>query len=118
MGRLTQKLAPTEKVTPVDFYWAAGFYEGEGSITWNHGSTDLSIAQNNLYPLERMRALFGGCISPPNGEFPNGRKRTAFMWQLHGARARGLIMSIYGLLSPQRQEQVRKAMRIGEFSIG
>lgn len=30
LGKLNSKLAPTEKVANSDFYWAAGFYEGEG----------------------------------------------------------------------------------------
>ena len=108
-------MAPTERATPSDFRWAAGFYEGEGCVVraglrgTEYRAESINIDQKNPWPLERLRALFGGSVHPD---------RTYFRWYLSGARARGFLMSIYGLLSPQRQGQVRKAMQVGEFSVG
>jgi hypothetical protein len=92
-------------VNPHDFIWAAGFYEGEGTLA--SYSLQTSITQKNRWPLERMKALFGGSISPPY--------RGCCRWQISGARARGFLMSIYELLSPRRQEQIVNAMRRREW---
>ena len=100
-GHLSAHLAPTEQATPNDFRWAAGFYEGEGNC--NPGGT-VAVSQKDIWTLNRMRALFGGSIG--------GRKGRIFQWQLCGARGRGFLMSIYGLLSPRRQLQVRKALGV------
>jgi len=115
LRHLTPRLAPTERAAPSDFIWAAGFFEGEGTAGHAGGkglTENVSIVQVNLWPLERMKALFGGSISTRP---PKGRNAKSFSWQVSGARARGFIQSIYGLLSPRRQEQIRKALAVGEF---
>ena len=103
------RLAPREKATSNDFCWAAGFYEGEGYCAGSVGTERVAIGQKNLEPLERMQALFGGSL----GHYPN----RCSQWRVSGARSRGFLMSIYGLLSSRRQEQVRKSMKIGEFKV-
>ncbi len=101
--------APTEKPTSHDIAWAAGIYEGEGHIEYDRCEA-VRIGQNGPWLPERLRALFGGRVSarPSRSNF--------YIWISSGARARGFIMSVYGLLSPRRQLQARKAMRIGEFT--
>ena len=69
------------------------------------------VVQKDLWVLERFQLLFGGSI----GTCHSKDGRTWSYWHVSGARARGFLMSIYGLLSPRRQEQIRKAMRSGEF---
>jgi hypothetical protein len=96
-GRLMHRLAPTESATPHDFIWAAGFYEGEGCCN----RSTACICQKDPWTLYRMRALFGGSVGP---------KRNIFQWNVSGARGRGFLMSIYGLLSPRRQEQIRRGL--------
>jgi len=100
LGFLTARLAPTERAAPDDFRWAAGFYEGEGCCR-PHPS--VVITQKDSWVLERMRALFGGSVRKSNS-------REIHTWQINGARARAFLMSIYGLLSPHRQEQIRDAL--------
>jgi len=106
LGRLTLRLAPTEEATPHDFIWAAGIYEGEGNINGRgyHG-TCVRVSQKDTWILERLRALFGGSVS--------GRRDGCRQWSVSGARARGFAMSVYGLLSPRRQEQIRGALLPG-----
>ena len=101
---LTPRLAPTECPTIRDIIWAAGFYEGEGTCGHNGGhSCQVGITQKDAWTLRRMQALFGGGV----GE--QGR-RGCFQWHISGARARGFLMTIYGLLSPRRQAQIRAAL--------
>lgn len=107
LGRLTPRLAPTERAIPSDFRWVAGFFEGEGSVNLvRNGSISATIAQKDRRPLDYIRSRFGGSIQQRNDA-------DMFDWHIHGARARGFLMSIYGLLFPRRQEQIRKVMQIG-----
>jgi hypothetical protein len=101
-GAMDKRLAPTEWPTTHDIAWAAGIYEGEGSCFPNSNTISLVVPQKDTWILERFRALFGGSI---------GLNRTTgvYRWTVSGARARGLAMTIYGLLSPRRQQQIRKA---------
>jgi len=46
--------------------WFAGFYEGEGTISNDIGNNNrirLSVAQNDITPLEKAKALWGGWIT-------------------------------------------------------
>ena len=52
---------------------------------------------------DRLRTLFGGSIH----ERTNG---DGFSWHIHGARARGFLMTVFTFLSPHRRAQVRKAL--------
>jgi len=110
LGHLTPRLAPTEKATTTDFHWAAGFFEGEGYAGRSGRrpqGTRARIGQKDPWTLYRMKALFGGSINPL------GHRPPCTSWDVSGARARGFLMSIYGLLSPRRQEQIRKALAPG-----
>lgn len=100
------RLAPTEKATSNDIRWAAGFYEGEGSVHCQNGNAHIS--QKDPWMLERMKALFGGAIYKE-------KSRELYVWNICGARARGFLQSIYGLLSPRRQKQIREMLQIGVY---
>lgn len=89
-----------------DLYWFAGLFEGEGSVAKTHAR--LTIPQVNHAPLARVQALFGGKIWL--AAKPRPKKRPCFMWYIGGAQARGIMMTMYPLLSPKRQAQVRRAL--------
>lgn len=88
-----------------DIYWAAGIYEGEGSA-YRNGSNGItvSVSQKDLWLLHRMKELFGGALY-----LATHKKANTSEWVIHGSRARGFAMTIYSLLSPRRQEQLRAA---------
>jgi len=96
--------APTLRATTQDLVWAAGIYEGEGSCRYGTGSEAACVSQKDDWLLLRLQALFGGTITRSNS--------ACGLWQIYGARARGFLQSIYGLLSPRRQDQVRRALHI------
>lgn len=87
----------------VDLYWAAGFLEGDGYFTQNGKSTTTGVIQKQREPLERLLALFGGSIRP---------MRQYFDWRTSGARSRGIMMTVYLLLSPERQARIRQILEV------
>lgn len=103
-------LEPSEPVTTQDIVWAAGIFEGEGSCSRIGGgaqSEHASVEQKDSWVTERLRSYFGGSEKPR-------RDRSMHMWYIDGARARGFLQSIYGLMSPRRQEQIRRALQVEE----
>ena len=94
-----------------DIAWAAGFIEGEGSFTRRNRrglSMSVSVGQVNKEPVQRLLGLFGGSLTVENRKPPNAPE--FWRWQAHGARGRGVAMTVYPFLSAKRQEQVRHAL--------
>ena len=115
IGWVKPGLDPTERPTVRDIEWVAGVYEGEGSCGHARGSsggtTHATVGQTDKteWLVRRLQALFGGSV------YRSSRKRgnpnfDARSWHIHGARARGFLMTIYFRLSPRRQAQLRKAL--------
>lgn len=96
-----------------DLGWAAGFYEGEGSAFFSATARShrMVIGQVEREPLEKMLYLFGGHI---HAIPPHGQSKPSWRWQCYGARARGLMMTFYVMLSAKRQAQIRKVLAAGE----
>lgn len=90
-----------------ELHWAAGFMEGEGTWGFRGLTVRAEATQKQLAPLQRLHEIFGGAIySTPD-------KRTGkvyFKWCAHSSRAVGVIMTLYGLMSPRRKEQARRAL--------
>lgn len=98
-----RKNTPKATVSPSarDLEWAAGFLEGEGSFIKAAGTQRVSAFQNSLEPLLKLKSFFGGTISP---------QRVGNQWQIAGARARGVMMTLFSLLSERRKVQIRGAL--------
>ena len=97
-----------------DIDWTAGFLEGEGSFgRTKNGGMRVSSAQANesWQPVERLQRLFGGSLydRTPSTQWINATKQRH--WHLCGPSAVGLMMTLYPLLSPRRQGQIRKALQ-------
>lgn len=105
-GRMKTGLNPLIHPEMKDIYWVAGIYEGEGfcELTGHRGGSSerVGIGQKDPWILERIKSMFGGSI----GIYPN---RCAYYY-LAGTRARGFLMTIFSLLSPRRQSQIRKVL--------
>ena len=103
-------LRATRSPTSSDLHWAAGFLEGEGCFSLNHkpiGCPIVSAAQVDSEPLTRLREFLGGSIGSVNGK---GNRQGHFVWQISGARARGVMLTLYKLLSHRRQQAILKAL--------
>lgn len=95
----------TQTPTTADLAWAAGFLEGEGSFLYQ-GTAVVKTCQKQKQPLHKLKSLFGGNIWVDHKN--QGRSSE---WSVHGKRARGVALTLYGLLSDRRQWQVRKMLR-------
>lgn len=85
-----------------NIYWIAGFLEGEGSF----GLVDkkyplISAGQKQKYPLEKLKILLR------HGHITKG---DIWRYGLSHFRAIGVMMTIYNLMSPKRQEQIKKVI--------
>ena len=99
-------------ITAADINWVAGFLEGEGSFgvayhkkrSPTHMKTSVaSAAQKQRQPLDKLQSLVGGKVYGPRA---NGMHQ----WRATAERARGIMMTLFGLLSPRRKRQVQKVL--------
>lgn len=93
-----------------ELYWAAGFLEGEGCFSSQRYLVSVSAVQVQRQPLERLRALFGGNILTFEREAVKGR--VYHRWQLVGRKAAGVVMTLYTLMSPRRQQQIEAGLAL------
>jgi hypothetical protein len=107
---LKEKLAPLSSPTFKEICWAAEFWDGDGYCAPGaRKATQVTVVQKDTWITEHFRSLFGGSVrSYEMGE--HGRRRLYSRWTLHGARARGFLLTIFLLVSPRRQEQIRRAI--------
>lgn len=99
-----------------DIEWAAGFCEGEASFGKTRNSASVALPQTeSREPLERMLSLFGGSINFIDNTKIRQQginRRDQELWSISGSRARGFMMTIYSLMSPKRQYQIKIALGI------
>lgn len=89
-------------ISPKEIGWIAGFMEGEGSFTYgNRGNIACCAAQKQLEPLERLHNLVGGKV------YKYDRINS---WRLNGSNAISLMMTLYGLMSPKRQQKIKECI--------
>lgn len=93
-----------------ELIWAAGFWEGEGSVANNYGkprksdgrrpvNITVSADQKDRWVLDRLVATFGGSVSQRKD---NGM----FIWYLCSKRGVSFLQSIRPNLSPRRKKQI------------
>jgi hypothetical protein len=109
------KCPATVHPTYGDLQWVAGFLEGEGTFGLTGGSTRartqrLSCRQVQQWPLLKLSAFFGGRVTLIHQQSNKWSNKPIWDWTLTGTRARGLMMTIYGLMSPERQIKMRTAL--------
>lgn len=95
--------------TDLDWAWAAGFLEGEGTFSPMSGSDKrarVSANQKEIEPLERLLRLFGGRIY----FITKGRPTAIHLWMLRGERARVFLTRLLPMMCSRRQGQINKAL--------
>ena len=92
-------------VTPSeeDKAWAAGFYEGEGSVFKHRRTFRVTIPQKNEEPLIWLQERYGGTIHSPT------KSKDLSVWYVSGSSARAFMTDIYPMLSARRREQADRA---------
>lgn len=90
-----------------ELYWAAGFLEGEGCF-WSQrpsASAMITASQVQRNPLEHLQKVVGGTLRGPK-KSNNKSAQPFFIWNIYGVRAAGLMMTLYSLMSPNRQGKI------------
>jgi hypothetical protein len=104
-GKLGSEKSTTNKATrsPTirDLAWAAGFIEGEGSFP---STGNIFVSQVNPDPLVRLLEMFGGTVRRINNQ-------AIWRWVVSGSRARGIMLTLYPLMSDERKRQIKKAIK-------
>ena len=115
-GKAEWSTTPIASVTPTvcDLAWAAGFMEGEGCFTHTGTAERAQASQVNPAPILRLQSLFGGrCVVRPNrnhGAYGERAAQPIMVWTINSARARGVMLTLYPLLSDVRQAQIRASL--------
>jgi hypothetical protein len=93
--------------------WAAGLFEGEGTIGVHHGKHPrLQCSSTDLDTLQRFCAIVGGRIGGPyKGGGRNGKDhwKPYSLWSVHGdeaIRVMGLLLPWLGLRRTERWKEV------------
>ena len=99
--------------------WAAGFYEGEGSIVAHshpvsgYSSISVTVSQASTEPLERFKAALGlgKLVTRPPSKLEN--RQTMYLWRVCSyERAQAVIAMLWPWLSIRRREQARRALQL------
>jgi hypothetical protein len=98
-------------ITSLNIAWAAGFLEGEGSFMQSRTTPYLECCQVQLEPLQRLQAMFGGTISFYERKSNNPKWSDYHRWTLYGNKAAGVMMTLYTLMSPKRQDKIEVVIK-------
>lgn len=103
-------------ITPsvVDLAWAAGFLEGEGSFCVTKRPPFyiypyIQVAQVQKEPLERLQKMFGGSFHLRT-EVTRPKQHPYWRWSVSGARALGVMLTLFSFMSPKRKQQITSVL--------
>jgi hypothetical protein len=98
--------------------WAAGFFEGEGSISWQ-GGPRLQMTSTDKDVLLRVQKVFGGEIYELNGGVPRsedvGRypsRKVQWKWCQGGYAGLKTLLEILPWLGERRTQKANEVMRM------
>ena len=101
-------------ITTNEISWASGFLEGEGSFL-NHGSPCVTAAQVQREPLDRLVRMFGGSLRQRS---TNGfSDKLIWVWKLRKKKSVQVMMTLYVLMSPKRQTEIKNSLERWRRSI-
>ena len=96
-------------------YWAAGFLEGEGYFTCggeSRASPVITAAQvTTPETLNWLRDIFGGSVVGPY-KSKKDHHSDAFRWQIFGANAVAVMMTLYSLVSEKRKREITDVINV------
>jgi len=97
---------PSRKPGIGAIHWLAGFYEGQGNC--NCYRDDIRVVINYSEPevLQWCRDVFGGTL----GSYGCTEPKQVNQWRINGARALGVMYTIYTLISKRKKNQFRQAL--------
>lgn len=100
---------PTIEATDLDYAWAAGFLEGEGSFGRSPaGGVYVCAQQVDAEPLHRLAAILGGPVGL-NAK-PTRAGRDIYHWAIYGRNARRAMRELRPYMSSRRQDAIDAAL--------
>ena len=96
--------------TPRDIEWVAGFLEGEGCFKAGQREMSVEAAQVDMEPLLKIQSLLGGSVYLHSRA--SGNRQTSHIWKVNGTRARGVMFTVFALMSRRRKDQILNALRL------
>lgn len=93
--------------------WAAGFYEGEGTIYLSRTSPRMYVTQVNVEPLSRFREVLGvGTVRGPYQQ-KNPGSQPIYKYTVNGLeKVQAIIAMIWPWLSDRRRAQATKVLTV------
>lgn len=91
-----------------DLKWVAGFLEGEGCFIYGNNGYYIKANQVQKWPLIKLQNILGGHISLYRSK--DLKKQDIYYWTVNGRFAAGITMTLYSLMSPKRQDQIKNAL--------
>lgn len=91
-----------------DLREAAGFLEGEGYFRCRKSRyLTMGAGQKEQEPLNKLQRWFGGTIKHQSSGYKGSR---IWRWEIYGARAAGVMMTMYSSLCTRRRTQIERAL--------
>lgn len=83
--------------------WLAGFFDAEACFYFNVNACRIQVAQKDPWPLLKIQQMVGGRIY----QYQAGPHNTTYnVLMIVGRKAVGVMMTVYPLMSPRRQQKI------------
>ena len=90
--------------------WAAGLFEGEGTITHSGGRPRLALKMTDDWPVRRFAEIVGGSVYGPyrnrTGEHDGYPRKDFYMWVAEGKAGARAARMMEPFLSPARLKRL------------
>lgn len=93
-------------ITVNDIHWLAGFLDGEGYFGTRRSNIVMSVSQKDEWHIRKVQSLIGGKVY----HRPDNQGRWYWRMDMTGKAAAGLMMTLYTLMSPRRQERIEQCI--------
>ena len=90
-----------------ELWWAAGFIDADGTFPLGQTTLVVDACQKSPELLYRLQAIFGGRVyCSPYRTRGDKKAPPIWNWRVYGARALGVMQTLYPLLSQKRQNRI------------
>ena len=101
-----------------DIAWVAGLLEGEGyfgnrASTKEHNANSIrvTLGMTDRDVIERAAEVLHGNVIGPYAK-SNSKYKPMYYVQWHGARAAGIMMTVYSFMGKRRQEKIKEILKL------
>lgn len=103
-----QILDELDTLDPAFLAWVAGFFDGEGSISFaKSGRPRVSISQKDRRPLDEIQATFGGTVTDRSHLRTGLGNTMGYMWRTNSIKEVKKFVELVGRYSRLEHRQVK-----------